>query len=609
MRKMEITPNPHTVLRDIFGYSSFRGEQLNVIEALLNKQSALVLMPTGGGKSLCYQIPALLLDGITIVVSPLIALMQDQVSALKQLGVAAACLNSNMDEEAERSVLRQLSESELKLIYMAPERLLSPAMLNRLHSLEISLIAVDEAHCVSQWGHDFRPEYTRLDQLIERFPGTPRVALTATAEKHTRDDIRQHLRLQDALEFVASFDRPNLSYHMAERSGYKQALLKFLRQQHPGDAGIIYCLSRRKTDETATWLHQQGFSALPYHAGMSAADREYNQDTFINKEGVIMVATIAFGMGIDKPNVRFVVHLDLPKSIEGYYQETGRAGRDGLPATAWMMWGLQDVLTLRNFIIDSQASETVRRIEHAKLDAMVGLCETPNCRRQMLLHYFGEQLDQACGNCDRCLAPVETFDGTELAQKALSCVYRTGQSFGVAHVIDVLLGKETEKVLRFDHQQLSTFGIGAEMTVKSWRRVFRQLINKGFLLANQQRYGALQLTQSAKPVLAGLVNVLLMSEPKTPSKTSTRKSHDLPSDYDQELFDRLKALRLKLAQQQAVPPYLIFHDGTLQQMAADKPQSEEAFLALSGVGQHKLDSYGDVFMQIIDEHQTADQQL
>jgi len=598
---MNCAQTPETLLHDTFGYSSFRGQQREIITTILNGDNALVLMPTGGGKSLCYQIPALLLEGVTIVVSPLIALMQDQVGALQQLGVSAAYLNSSLDEAQERQVLRQLLESELKLIYMAPERLLSSTMLARLQTLNISLIAVDEAHCVSQWGHDFRPEYTRLKQLTEQFPNTPRMALTATAEKHTRADIRQHLNLQDAAEFIASFDRHNITYRIAERAGYKQALLKFLQQQHAGDAGIIYCLSRRKTDEIATWLHTQGFHALPYHAGMSATDREYNQNTFINNEGVIMVATIAFGMGIDKPNVRFVAHLDLPKSIEGYYQETGRAGRDGLPASAWMMWSLQDVLTLRKFITESQATDTVQRIEHAKLDAMIGLCETHTCRRQILLNYFDEQLDQACGNCDRCLEPVETFDGTELAQKALSCVYRTGQSFGVIHVIDVLLGKETEKTLRFDHQYLSTFGIGADLTIKTWRRVFRQLINKGYLIANQERYGALQLTESAKPVLAGLVNVLLISEPKPAAKTRQSKTVELPQDHDPLLFDTLKELRLKLAREQSIPPYLIFHDGTLRQMAAVKPTNEGEFLAISGVGQQKLENYGELFMQSIND--------
>lgn len=603
---MEFEHSAPGVLRDIFGYASFRGDQQAIIETLLDGGNAMVLMPTGGGKSLCYQIPALLLDGLTIVVSPLIALMQDQVSALQQLGVAAAFLNSSLTEDAERHTLRQLAEGELKLLYMAPERLLSGPMLARLQTLDISLIAIDEAHCVSQWGHDFRPEYTRLDQLVELFPGIPRIALTATAEKHTRKDIRQHLGLQDAHEFIASFDRPNITYRIAERFGYKQALLKFLQEQHPNDAGIIYCLSRRKTDEIATWLHEQGFAALPYHAGMTSIEREANQNTFISNEGIIMVATIAFGMGIDKPNVRFVAHLDLPKSLEGYYQETGRAGRDGLPATAWMMWGLQDVLTLRKFISESQASDTVRRIEHAKLDAMVSLCETADCRRQVLLKYFDEVLQEPCGNCDRCLEPVETYDGTELAQKALSCVYRTKQTFGVAHIIDVLLGKETEKVLRFDHQYVSTFGIGEELTAKSWRRVFRQLINKGYLFANQERFGALQLTEAAKPVLAGLVNVLLMTEPRKTAKKDKSKNTELPENYDPLLFDSLRELRLKLAKQQNIPPYLIFHDGSLRQMAASKPANEDGFLAISGVGQQKLENYGGIFMQAIRDYQSTD---
>ncbi len=593
------------ILRDVFGYTAFRGEQQAIIDKLLEGENALVLMPTGGGKSLCYQIPALLLDGVSIVVSPLIALMQDQVSALQQLGVSAGCLHSGLSEDEERSTLQQLRGGGLKLIYMAPERLLNPGMLNNLHNLPVALIAIDEAHCVSQWGHDFRPEYTRLTELVEHFPEVPRIALTATAEQHTREDIRKHLRLETAPEFIASFDRPNITYRITERSGYKQALLTFLRQQHAGDAGIVYCLSRRKTDQTAEWLSQQGFEALPYHAGMSGAERAANQRAFINNEGIIMVATIAFGMGIDKPNVRFVAHLDLPKSLEGYYQETGRAGRDGLPASAWMMWGLQDVLTLRRFISESQASDAVRRIEHAKLDAMIGLCETPTCRRQTLLNYFDEQLPEPCGNCDRCLEPVETFDGTELAQKALSCVYRTGQTFGMSHVIDVLLGKETEKTLRFDHQQLSTFGIGDDRSAKAWRRIFRQLINKGYLFANQERFGALQLTAAAKPVLTGLANVLLMSEPKRLPKAGAAKTVELPPDYDPELFERLKQLRLQLAREQNIPPYLIFHDGALRQMAALKPASHAELLSISGVGQVKLENYGELFLQSIHTHRQA----
>lgn len=602
---MEIEQTPKSILRDIFGYPNFRDEQQAIIDTILNGESALVLMPTGGGKSLCYQIPALLLDGLTIVVSPLIALMQDQVSALQQLGVAAASLNSSLSIEDERTTLSQMATGQLKLIYMSPERLLSFNMLTRLQTMEISLIAIDEAHCVSQWGHDFRPEYTRLNELLQQFPSTPRIALTATAEHHTREDIRRQLGLEQAQEFIASFDRPNITYHIAERSNYKQALLKLLREQHAGDAGIIYCLSRRKTDEIAAWLCSQDLNALPYHAGMNSLQREANQSTFINNEGVIMVATIAFGMGIDKPNVRFVAHLDLPKSLEGYYQETGRAGRDGLAATAWMMWGLQDVLTLRKFISESQASEKIQRIEHTKLDAMVSLCETPDCRRQIILKYFDEQLDEPCGNCDRCLQPVETFDGTELTQKALSCVYRTGQRFGVSHVIDVLTGKETEKIMRFDHQKLSTWNIGSDVTAKSWRRIFRQLINKGYLFANQERFGALQLTESAKPVLAGFINVLLMTEPKRKPKTSPTDTIALSDDHDPLLYEILKEIRLKLAQEQSIPPYLIFHDSSLRQMAAIQPQTRDEFLSISGVGQQKLENYAEVFIQSIKEYQQS----
>ena len=598
---------PLQILQSVFGYDQFRGHQQAIIDTLLLGNNALVLMPTGGGKSLCYQLPALLLDGITVVVSPLIALMQDQVSALQQLGVAAACLNSNISAEEEQATFRQLRSGELKLLYMAPERLLTHQMMSRLSELKLALLAIDEAHCVSQWGHDFRPEYTRLNTLIDSFPDTPRIALTATAEAHTRNDIRTHLQLGNADEFISSFDRSNISYHIEERHNYKDALLKLINSRHKDEAGIVYCLSRRKTEELADWLQQQGMQALPYHAGLTSHERQVNQDTFIHNEGIIMVATIAFGMGIDKPNVRFVAHVDLPKSLEGYYQETGRAGRDGLPASAWMMWGLQDVLTFRRFISESQANDQIKRIEHAKLDAMVGLCETASCRRQLLLAYFDEQMAEPCGNCDRCLNPVETFDGTELSQKALSCVYRSGQMFGMTHIIDILLGKSTEKIDRFEHDKLTTWGIGTELNAKSWRRVLRQLITQGLLTANMERYGALQLTTKAKPVLRGIENVLLLTEPQRSTKASRninrKKPPQIPSDFDQGLFDDLRALRLLLAKEQSIPPYQIFHYATLRYFASEKPCNEEALLEISGVGNHKLALYGDAFLAVIANHQ------
>ncbi|HET7832153.1 MAG TPA: DNA helicase RecQ, partial [Gallionella sp.] len=495
------------ILRDVFGYAAFRGAQQAIVEHVAGGGDALVLMPTGGGKSLCYQIPALLRPGVGIVVSPLIALMQDQVDALKQLGVAAAFLNSSQGADAAREVFRQVVRGELKLLYVAPERLMTEGFLGLLEGLyqdnSVALFAIDEAHCVSQWGHDFRPEYRALTVLHGRFPDVPRIALTATADAPTRNEIVERLGLEQARQFVSSFDRPNIRYRVTQKNNARQQLLAFLEAEHPDDAGIVYCLSRKKVEETAAWLKEQGWDALPYHAGLDAAVRNANQRRFLREEGVIMVATVAFGMGIDKPDVRFVAHLDLPKSMEGYYQETGRAGRDGLPANAWMAYGLGDVVSMRQMLLSGDAPEERKRVELQKLDALLGFCESTECRHQTILRYFGEEHPGDCGECDNCLTPVDTWDASKAAQMALSCIYRTGQRFGVVHLIDVLLGKLTPKIEQFNHQQLSTFGIGKELTQQQWSSVYRQLVAAGFINVDIEGYGGLQLAEAARPVLRG----------------------------------------------------------------------------------------------------------
>ena len=597
---------PLEILRNVFGYQSFRGEQENIIHHVLAGGDALVLMPTGGGKSLCYQIPAMILKGTAIVVSPLIALMQDQVSALQQFGIRAAFLNSSLTFEQTRVVSRQLRQGELDLLYVAPEKLMTPRFLEFLDTAEIALFAIDEAHCVSQWGHDFRREYVELSILHQRFPNIPRLALTATADGPTQRDIITHLGLAEAKKFIAGFDRPNIRYRVVQKQNARQQLLNFLEEEgHRGDAGIVYCLSRRKTEEVATWLAKQGWTALPYHAGLEKEMRKSHQMRFLREEGIIIVATIAFGMGIDKPNVRFVAHLDLPKSLEAYYQETGRAGRDGLPANAWMTYGLQDVVMLRQMLDKSEADEQHKRIERHKLESMLGYCEITTCRRQTLLSYFDDHLPEPCGNCDTCLEPVATWEGTEAAQKALSCVFRTGQRFGVAYLTDVLLGKINERIEKFRHDRVSTFGIGTELDKKEWYSVFRQLMARGFITVDVEGYGSLQLTEKARPLLRGEEKIYLRKDIKSlkrKEKKYARTERISFTDTDQILWESLRAKRLELANAQNLPPYVIFHDSTLEDMVQERPHTLKEFALLPGVGTHKLKHYGQIFIDVLDEH-------
>ncbi len=598
------------ILQDVFGYAAFRGLQAEVIGAALAGQDALVLMPTGAGKSLCYQVPALVLEGTAIVVSPLIALMEDQVTALQQLGVNADYLNSTLDMNEARRIERALLDGELDLLYVAPERLTTPRFLQLLMQCQgqLALFAIDEAHCVSQWGHDFRPEYQRLSVLHEHFPSVPRMALTATADEQTRKDIITRLQLQQARQFVSGFDRPNIRYTITLKNNPRQQLLHFINTHHRQggvyDAGIVYCLSRKRVEQTAEFLQSKGLSALPYHAGLPAQTRQQNQQRFINEEGIVMVATIAFGMGIDKPNVRFVGHLDLPKSLEAYYQETGRAGRDGLPANAWMAYGLQDVINLRQMLDGGNASDEQKRIERQKLEAMLGLCEVVTCRRQALLDYFGDHLEQACGNCDNCLNTPETWDATEAAQKAMSCVYRTGQRYGVNYLISVLLGVEDDDTQRRGHRELGVFGIGKGMDKNQWRAVYRQLVARGFLSVDVEGWGSLRLTEKARPILRGEQSLQLRKDAK-PARLSSVKAkaqRRLQRAEDQQLWEALRECRMRLAQEQNVPPYVIFHDATLMAMVEMRPDNLSAFSHISGVGERKLHAYGETFLQVIAAH-------
>ena len=604
------------ILRKVFGYPAFRGPQAEIVNHLKEGGDALVLMPTGGGKSLCYQIPALLRPGVGVVVSPLIALMQDQVDALRQAGVRAAFLNSTLDYAAVVATEKRLMADDLDLLYVAPERLFTERFLNLLDRLssagKIALFAIDEAHCVSQWGHDFRPEYIQLSILHERYPAVPRIALTATADALTRREILVRLGLESARVFISSFDRPNIRYSVVERDNPRRQLLAFLAG-HEGEAGIVYCLSRKKVDETAAWLNEQGIAALPYHAGLDTATRTRHQQRFLREEGIVMVATIAFGMGIDKPDVRFVAHLDLPKSLEAYYQETGRAGRDGEPAEAWMTYGLNDVVIHRQRIDESEAGEEQKRIERGKLDALLAWCETAECRRVRLLAYFAENIEGPCGNCDTCLEPPEMWDGIVAAQKAMSAILRTGQRFGAGHLIDLLRGKATERMTQLGHDVLPTFGVGADLDEAGWRSVFRQLLAGGLLHADAQAYGALKLTDAARPVLKGetvlnLRRQVVKSREKSALAGRRNKQRieerrnsafAAQSPEDESLFETLRAWRAEQAKAQGVPAYVILHDKTLHELAARKPENLSELLNVPGIGQAKGERYGAILLALM----------
>ena len=596
--------SPTQILQQVFGFSAFRQPQDKIIRTLTAGKDALVLMPTGGGKSLCYQIPALARDGCGIVISPLIALMQDQVDAMRLLGVKAAFLNSTQSAAEIRAIEQQLIEGVLDLLYIAPERLTQARTLHLLKEAKLALFAIDEAHCVSQWGHDFRADYLQLSLLPEIFPAVPRIALTATADARTQEEIVSRLQLDDAEKFIAGFDRPNIRYRIGVKHNARQQLLKFLKSEHQGNSGIIYCLSRNKTEDIAALLSEQGFNAYPYHAGLSAELRSAHQSLFLRNEAVIIVATIAFGMGIDKPDVRFVAHLDLPRTLESYYQETGRAGRDGEPATAWMIYGLQDIIKLRQMMANSEGSEHHKRAEQHRLNAMLGLCEITTCRRQALLSYFGEHQNQACGNCDTCLDPPETWDGSEAARKALSAAFRTEQRFGVNHLIEVLRGTNNDRIFQYGHQKLPVYGIGQDLNNNQWRSVFRQLVARGYMSVDLERFGALRLEEECRPLLRGEEKIALRKDVQ-PTAAKAQTKVQLAPEVDIALWEALRECRRSYAEELGVPPYVVFHDTTLQEMCLRLPQTMEEFVELSGVGERKLERYGPAFLGVINQHLAA----
>jgi len=589
------------ILKRTYGYDQFRGQQAEIIDHVITGNNTFVLMPTGSGKSLCYQIPSLCRDGVGIIISPLIALMQDQVDALKQLGIKASAINSSMSSEDIIKAKQQVRDNEIDLLYVAPERLLMDDFLELLSQSPIALFAIDEAHCVSQWGHDFRPHYTQLSTLADLFPDVPRIALTATADQPTRKDIIERLKLETGKTFIAGFDRPNIHYSIIEKNNPRQQLLRFIKDNHMGESGIIYCLSRKMTDEITLFLLENGFDAMAYHAGMPAESRSLNQSKFLKDDNIIMVATIAFGMGIDKPDVRFVAHLTTPKNIEAYYQETGRAGRDGQPSNAVMFYGMNDAAMQRNFIESSNAPDTQKRIEHQKLSALLGLCESAGCRRQVMLEYFGDHCTP-CNNCDTCETPPETFEGTVATQKALSCVYRTEQRFGVGYLIDVLLGKTTDRIVNFNHENISTFGIGTEFSKPEWQSIFRQLVALNYLVVDVNGHGSLKITPLGGAFLKEKQTVKLRKY--TGKITAQKRRQDytpmqFDSPEDQQLFTLLKAKRTELAKDQNVPPYVIFNDRTLRELAVIKPDSHHKFSQIHGVGERKVKKYGDIFLSAI----------
>ena len=590
-----------TLLQQVFGYPEFRGLQAEIVTHVAEGQNALVLMPTGGGKSLCFQLPALLRPGVTVVVSPLIALMEDQVAALSELGVAAAYLNSTVEADEARRIAQAARSGELKLLYVAPERLMSARFLSFLDTLELALFAIDEAHCVSQWGHDFRPEYQQLGVLAERFPAIPRVALTATADPQTREEILHYLHLGNARVFLSSFDRPNITYTVVEKHQAKKQLSSYIQQHHAGQSGIVYCLSRKRVEDTAAWLVEQGISALPYHAGLPSALRSTHQRRFLREEGIVMVATVAFGMGIDKPDVRFVAHLDLPRSPEGFYQESGRAGRDGLPAASWLCFGLSDMVQLQQMLFESEQDQARKQVELGKLDAMLAYCETAACRRQLLLAHFGEAIEP-CGKCDNCLNPPKTFDATTLAQKVLSCIYRVNQRCAANHVIDILLGRDSEGVRQRGHQQLSTFGIGKELNQRGWRSVIRQLVAQGYLTVDVSAYQSLKLTETCRAVLRGETSVFLRPiRNDAPSKSVSDSDRWLRTEREERIWQALRTWRKKLADEHNVPAYAVLSDKSLRDLTERRPQNEDALRQIYGIGEMKLARYGTGLLEILRE--------